>query len=79
MPLRQVGRVPPHQPGKSYFVDHQLIRASPHAWQALARVGWRAADLEMMRTWFFWDEETFSLTNIDVVVDAAVERTWCRG
>ena len=66
---------------KMPFVDSDLIRDSLTTTEVLQSVGWGAGDLDMMHSWFFLDEEVFSLANMRTVAESSsrrgvAERIW---
>jgi hypothetical protein len=64
----------PLNTAKAYFIDNDLVRPSLATTRALRRVDWGDADLDMLRDWFFLDEDIFSLEKMNVVIDTAASR-----
>ena len=59
---------------KAHFIDNDLIENSHATTQALRNVGWEVTDLDMLRNWFFVDEEIFSLDKMNAVIESASTR-----
>ena len=59
---------------KTHFIDNNLIESSPATTQSLRNVGWGVADLQMLRNWFFVDDEIFSLDKMNAVIESASTR-----
>ena len=64
---------------KAHFIDNDLIENSPATTQALRSVGWGVADLQVLRNWFFVDDEIFSLDKMNAVIESASTRSVAAG
>lgn len=54
----------------SAFVDFQQAAYTPQTREVFAGVGWSPVDFAMVRNWFFYDEERFSLDKMRTVLEA---------
>ena len=61
---------------KTYFTvsDSDLIESSQATTRALRDVGWSTNDLNMLRNWFFVDQDIFSLDKMNAVIASASTR-----
>ena len=59
---------------KTYFTVSDLIESSQATTRALRDVGWSANDLNMLRNWFFVDQDIFSLDKMNAVIASASTR-----
>ncbi len=60
---------------KADFLDNNLVLDGAATTRALRTVSWTAADLGMMRNWFFLDEDIFSPANMVRVSESSTRRS----
>ena len=59
----------------SAYNDFQQAAYTPETREVFEKVGWSPVDFAMVRTWFFYDEERFSLEKMRAVLDAFPQRS----